>query len=137
MKLIICFLSILLLLSLCSNNTLTIHNKTPFTNIKISFNFLEETNLSKIEAIDFDTVFLKVTGQGMNQYNDTLVFDDENQIVSILEIPAGNERLFKATSKEIYSEEIYAGSTYVDLVEGTEVDIEIDLGIIPDPPELP
>lgn len=133
-------LVLIVIFTVCSREVSVFIVDLPFSFINLSLDVVEEKMVSKagkMTAVEFDTVYLYVSGEGMEQIDDTLIFDGENRIESILEVPAGLERLFKVVTAELSTGRIYAGSTMVDLEEGTEVDVEISLRILPAPPIPP
>jgi len=103
----------------------------------VSLNFVvhENEDLSKQSTIFLDTVFLEISGVEMDTFSDTLIYNDSQQASAVIEVLAGTERRFHALAIDSQSGLQYQGETVEDLEAGTEIEVIIDLGILPPPPD--
>jgi len=79
------------------------------------------------------SISLSVQGPGMDAMNGIQIPLDTGKIT--LEVPAGEERKFMVVGWNESSEREYGGIKTIDLKGGTSVNIVIQMGLLPDPPD--
>jgi len=87
------------------------------------------SNYANKKAIDFDTVYLNVSAEDMDNISQVLRFNSDSSANTMVEVPAGLDRLFVISAEDLISNQIYAGSTLVDLTEGKDTSLVIRLSI--------